>query len=139
MDTEQEIQHAADQCYTSRFAEIGRLVKLFDQAAELGHDEWTEAIRERIEEMALCVDLVAIYPNRDTCEWEILLGTGGPADRVLVVTDFGGDFDQAKYQHQDWYTPWTDASNQEFELVEKFAQFFYFGSVADWTESLARR
>jgi hypothetical protein len=139
MATEQDIQEAADQHYASRFAEIERLDELAAMADILGHAEWCESMNERLTEMPLCVDLVAIYPNRDLCEWEILLGTGGPADRVLVTTDFDGSVEDASYQYQDWFTPWTDARGQDSDLVSRFVARFYFGTVADWTESLARR
>lgn len=142
MQTEQQIQDAADEHYTSRFDGgngYGRWVRLIERAQKHDHYTWADELRTALEESVLCVDLVAIYPSRDTCEWEILLGTGGPADRVLVTTSFNGDVEDAKYQHQDWFTPWTDAENQDYELVERFAQVFYFGTVADWTESLARR
>lgn len=136
MTTEQDIQTAADEHYTSRFGEIARILKLQDQANELGHYEWQDQMRERLEEIPLSVDCVAIYPRREQCEWEILLGTGGPADRVLVLTDFAGDVEQATYQHQDWFTPWTDARNQDSDTVEAFAQAFYFGPVSDVVERL---
>ena len=129
MTTQAEIQEAADQHYQSRFSKIERLITLQLQAAQFNHSVWEEDISERIQEMPLSVELVAVYPNRDSCEWEILLGTGGPADRVLVTTNYLGDLEEAEYQYQDWFTPWTRANDQDRHLVELFAQAFYFGNV----------
>lgn len=136
MTSDTEIQQAADEHYQSRFGEIKRLIRLENECDERGHFDWSEAIRERLNEMALCVECVTIYPQRKECEWEILLGTGGPADRVLVTTDFDGEVDSATYQHQDWFTLWTDAHGQDSELVEAFAQNFYFSPVSNVVGSL---
>lgn len=131
MSTKVQIQAAADQHYANRFAEIERLDELAAQADGLGHRTWCEEMNDRLTEMPLCVDLVAIYPPQDRCEWSILLGTGGPADRVLVTTDLNGDIEAAVYQYQDWFTPWTDAHDQDYELVKRFAARFYFYAVRD--------
>lgn len=127
-----EVQEAADTHYASRFSEIGRLLKLADQANDLGHYEWQEEMQERLQQMPLCVELQSINVRQETCEWEILLGTGGPADRVLVVTDYSGNVEDATYQYQDWFTPWTDARNQDFDMVRSFASVFYFSPVDEW-------
>ncbi len=136
MTTDTEIQEAANAHYVSRFSEIERLMNLWMQAQSLGHQEWEDSMMERIEQMPLSVQCVAIYPHRESCEWEILLGTGGPADRVLVVTDFAGEVESASYQHQDWFTPWTDAFGQESEIVERFASFFWFSDVKDILDAI---
>lgn len=136
MAQEQDIQEAADQHYSSRFEEISRLLALADQANNLGHYEWQEQMQERLEEIPLSVECVAIYPRREQMEWEILLGTGGPADRVLVLTDWDGNVEQATYQHQDWFTPWTDARNQDSDTVEAFASAFYFSHLQDVIERI---
>ncbi len=131
----EEIQEAANAHYVSRFTEIGRLLKLSDQANDLGHYEWQEEMRERLEQMPLCVDLQTINVRMETCEWEILLGTGGPADRVLVTTSYDGDVEDAVYQYQDWFTQWTDAQDQDSETVIAFANAFYFSPVSEVFEA----
>lgn len=123
------IEKDATEHYISRFNEIERIMNLHAQAQNLGHQEWEDDLMNRIEEMPMEVSLVAIYPPRDECEWEILLGTGGPADRVLVTTDLSGEIQSATYQHQDWFTPWTHAYGQNADVVEQFARFFYFNPV----------
>lgn len=131
-----DVQQEADQHYQSRFREIERYLTLLNQAERLGHGVWVEEIRERIEEMPLSVECVAIYPHREICSWEILLGTGGPADRVLVTTDFDGEVEDATYQFQDWGTLWTDAHGQAYDSVMAFAQVFYFRELRDVVATL---
>lgn len=120
--TERDIQTAADEHYQSRFSEIDRLLGLGRRAAGLGHYGWQDAIEDRLREVPLCVDLVAIYPRREQCEWEILLGTGGPADRVLVTADYSGEIEDADYEFQDWFQPWTRAHGQNADAVRDFAE-----------------
>jgi hypothetical protein len=127
---EMPIQEAADAHYTSRFAEIAQMLRIRKMAEVLGHSEWAEQMTARLDEEPLSVCLQRVNMRNETCEWEILLGTGGPADRVMVVTSFDGDVESASYQFQDWFTSWTEAENQDEEIVEEFARCFYFGQVA---------
>ena len=118
-DTKVDFQTEANNYYLSRFADIRELL-----------DSDSDDATEQLQEMPLSVELIAVHPNYEACEWAILIGTGGPADRVLVQTDMGGEIDNATYQYQDWFQPWTKASNQDRELVERFARVFYFGTVS---------
>jgi hypothetical protein len=61
----------------------------------------------------------------ETYEWEILLGTGGPAMRVYVTTDEDGTVKRAEYQFQDRGTEWFAPRGQDAALVEQFASLFY--------------
>ena len=118
-NTKVDFQTEANNYYLSRFADIRELL-----------DSDSDDATEQLQEMLLSVELIAVHPNYEACEWAILIGTGGPADRVLVQTDMGGEIDNATYQYQDWFQPWTKASNQDRELVERFARVFYFGTVS---------
>ena len=118
-DTKVDFQTEANNYYLSRFADIRELL-----------DSDSDDATEQLQEMPLSVELIAVHPNYEACEWAILIGTGGPADRVLVQTDMGGEIDNATYQYLDWLQPWTEASNQDRELVERFARVFYFGTVS---------
>ena len=51
----------------------------------------------------------------------ITLAGGGPAARVRVVVE-EGDVINASLQFQDWFTLWTDAPWQDYELVERYAR-----------------
>lgn len=132
MATDTEIQTAADEHYQSRFGEIERLLMLQLDCQQHNHWEWQDAISEQLQEMPLAVDLLNIDVRREELVWEILLGTGGPADRVRVVTDYSGEVEWATYEHQDWFTPWTEARGQNADIVLQFAQQFSY--YVDLTE-----
>jgi hypothetical protein len=121
--TDTELLKAAQAHYDSRFAEIRRLLELRDEAERLGHDTWADEIEERLGGMPLAVDLISHSP-RWADQWEILLSTGGPADRVLVLVN--GDVESAEYQYQDWFTPWTNPPRQDYDLVRSFAELFAY-------------
>jgi hypothetical protein len=109
------IQQAANEHYAGRFDdEMRELIEL----AERGVDD----ALEELQEIPLSVEKVTTNHRDETIEWEILLGTGGPADRVLVTTDLAGMVDKAVYQFQDWFQPWTTAGYQDEELVQRFAE-----------------
>src|SRR5262252_5922223 len=105
MPTNPNIQDEANRHYASRFDdELRELIGIVDEYGS-GYDE---AI-ERLQEMPLSFDKLVTDHRHEEIQWEILLGTGGPADRVLVTTDFQGHIETAEYQFQDWFTPWTAA------------------------------
>lgn len=63
-------------------------------------------------------------------EYYILLGTGGPASRIV------GELDEyccpitARFEYQDWFKPWTVAntlSEKEEQTLLEYAQQFWFG------------
>ena len=122
-ETKTTIEEHANAYYLSRFDD--------EMQALLATYEDNEEAREQLEEMPLAVSLQSINVGAQECTWSILLGTGGPADRVLVTTDYSGDVESAEYQFQDWFQPWTEASEQDAELVEKFARVFYFDDITD--------
>lgn len=131
--TDQEMRTVANDHYRSRFDEIGRILHLIERCTEYGHDEWADELRQRLMEMPLCVDLQSIDVPNETARWSVLLGTGGPADRVLVEADWDGGIERATYQHQDWFTPWIDATDQDDDTVVAFAEVagYYASRLAD--------
>jgi hypothetical protein len=63
-------------------------------------------------------------------EYYILLGTGGPADRIRGKLNQYGEAETAEYEFQDWYKPWTaadDLSTEEEATLLEYAHQFYFG------------
>ncbi len=62
-------------------------------------------------------------------EYEILLGTGGPATRIIGRLGRFNQPDTAKLQGQDWFKPWqaTETTSEQDEAILWFAQQFYFG------------
>ena len=146
MQAQENIQEAANKHYLSRFDdELRGLVELYDgqrESAEYDGETYTDTDEalETLEEMPLSVGAVSTDWREESTEWEILLGTGGPADRVLVTTDFQGRIESATYQHQDWFQPWTDAENQDTALVTRFAEIVgYFDEQPGETSGIDRR
>lgn len=61
-------------------------------------------------------------------EFEIILGGGGPASRVVGELTDGGP-DSARYEFQDWFKPWTaaDLTCDERETLLAWCRVHYFG------------
>ena len=72
-------------------------------------------------------------PGRETPapeEYNILLGTGGPAFRIVGRLDEHLEPKTAVLEFQDWFTPWepyVPASQAEEEALLWYAGLFYFG------------
>ena len=66
----------------------------------------------------------------DLTEYEILLGTGGPATRIRGDLSEHKEPMTATFEYQDWFKPWTAANDltdeQEATLLQ-YAQQFWFG------------
>lgn len=114
MSTEAPIQERADAYYLNRFDDEMR------ELIERVNDD--DESLERLQEMPLSFSKMLTNHRDETITWEILLGTGGPADRVLVTTDERGVVESAVWEFQDWFEPWTAAENQDAELVQRFAE-----------------
>lgn len=81
-------------------------------------DEWTA--RERIEESHYGIDKQVVY--------HVTLAGGGPAARLEVTVDEYGEVESASLQFCDWFETWTDAPQQDNELVERYARLVgYYG------------
>lgn len=113
------IQEAANDYYKMVFDD--ELRELIKKARRGDDDAMTE-----ISEMPLACDKIVTDHRREIVEWELLLGTGGPASRVLVTTDQAGIIEDVDFQYQDWFTEWTSAEGQDKELVEEFANMAGF-------------
>ncbi len=85
-------------------------------------------LRERIQEMPLCVEVRDGWrqpggERGEAEEFSILLSTGGPALRIYG--EIGG---RHELQWQDWGTPWTDyyeTTQDEDEAIAAFVGLFY--------------
>lgn len=127
MQAEQNIQQEANKHYGYRFDDALRaLIAVVDMDSDSAEHEgetcdYDRAI-ERLQEIPLSFEKLITDRRHETITWEILLGTGGPADRVVVVTDYNGAIESAEYQFQDWFQPWTAAEDQDEDLVRRFAE-----------------
>ena len=89
----------------------------------------------RIQEMPLSVLIRDGWrtPGQDVSddgpeEYEILLGTGGPACRIYGTLNQYGEPETAEMQWQDWFKPWERVrlSEDDQKLVMRFARQFWF-------------
>ena len=65
----------------------------------------------------------------DLTEYEILLGTGGPATRIRGDLSEHKEPMTATFEYQDWFKPWTEVytDSADDEVMLTYAQCFYFG------------
>lgn len=65
----------------------------------------------------------------DPEEYEILLGTGGPAFRIVGRLDDNNEPETAVLEWQDWFLPWTPlkVSNAKREALLWYASLFWYG------------
>ncbi len=98
---------------------------------EAWHDE--ERAQRHIEEGPLSVEVRsgwhvpgAPYEPEEYC---ILLGTGGPAARIIGDLGECNQPETARFEYQDWFKPWTAAqiSSEDEATLLAYAQHFYFG------------
>jgi len=62
-------------------------------------------------------------------EFMILLGTGGPAFRLIGELDECCQPEKCRFQYQDWFIPWKDLQidEKQQEKLLQYCRFFYFG------------
>jgi hypothetical protein len=82
-----------------------------------------DVARQAVEEHAYGIDKETVY--------YVTLAGGGPAARLRVTLDECGEVASASLQFCDWFEPWTDAPDQDSELVERYARLLGVGS---WVE-----
>jgi hypothetical protein len=105
-----------------------------DELAELekaaGDCENREDAEQRIHEDPLSIELAGTWTLGETPKADralILLGTGGPATRIVCELDDNLEPHRAWIQAQDWGTPWTDYIGGESERLLTYCRCFYFG------------
>ena len=92
----------------------------------------TSDIMDQIMEMPLSVSVRSGWQtpgvnDQSPEEYELLLGTGGPAVRVYGRLDEHGRPRSAEMQGQDWFTPWERTTvDQDEEVLLQFAEYFYY-------------
>lgn len=95
-------------------------------------DEARDEARQAIQEDPLSVQVrTGWYSPGDEAgapeEFEILLGTGGPAVRIVGELGNHGEPSSACLQTQNWFTPWTDYVQADESVLLAYCREFYFG------------
>ena len=107
------------------------IVELMD-AMEAAESEDMSDIMDRITEMPLSVCVRSGWQqpgvnDQSPEEYELLMGTGGPAVRIYGRLDEHGRPRSAELQGQNWFTPWERTTvDQDEEVLLQFAEDFYY-------------
>lgn len=129
LTTEQEQRLSATG--QAAFAAILEMVQNLRAAEEDENNEAIEKARTEIEEDALEVAVRSGWysPGGEFAspdQFKLLLATGGPAVRIVGEL-WEGSPSSCKLQVQNWFTPWTDYTQADEEVLLEYASCFYFG------------
>jgi hypothetical protein len=88
--------------------------------------------RQRIQEDPLSIEVSGTWVPGETPTADraiILLGTGGPATRIVCELDHDREPCRARLEVQDWFQPWTEYRGDAIseEALLKYCACFYFG------------
>jgi hypothetical protein len=115
---------------------LSRLDDLKKELAELEADagdcESEDDAIQRIDEDPLEVSVRSDWHapgdgNDGSAEYLILLGTGGPATRIVGDLDMYYEPCTAVLEVQDWGTPWTPYHAADEDVLLRYARHFYYG------------
>jgi hypothetical protein len=106
-----------------------------EELAELesaaGDCESRDDAEQRIHEDPLSIELSGTWSLGETPTADraiILLGTGGPATRIVCELDEHREPHRAWIQAQDWFKPWTDyVGSHDGETLLTYCRCFFFG------------
>lgn len=137
-DRLQELRDARDNYEPEDDAPIGgwaeanpddaiELKELFDAAGECNdHDD----ALTRIHEDPLSIEYRSGWVNSKNDmqpeEFKILLSTGGPAVQIIGEIDQHMQPTNCKLQAQDWFTPWTDYTDADQDILQTYCSQFCF-------------
>lgn len=102
----------AEGCYKG----IASQLELIEKAKT---DKKRDALLEEMDGFSYGLDVERIF--------HITLAGGGPACRITGELDENNEPYNVIIEYQDWGTPWTEYRPASGEILEKFAQRFYFG------------
>jgi len=97
----------------------------------VGDEEWhdEDGIRREIDEYPLSIQVRegwhSIGETTEPEEFEIMLGTGGPATRIVGKLEDNEPV-SAHFEYHDWFKPWTAPVINSGVFLE-FARQFWFG------------
>jgi len=133
--TEKEKLAEIGKCAYESIAEM--VAKLSAEDAEGNEDDTArEQAREEIQQDALSVEVnygwvspgELPHDGKSAPEkFRILLGTGGPAIRIVGKLNRYGEPESATLQSQDWGTLWTNYTEADESVLLAYCQCFWFG------------
>ncbi len=144
---------AALECDYDRLEELREAQSDWDNGEGADHGKWIDNNHDEAEELAELeaaagecesqddahtrimedpLDL-RVFGERRNGEWEadrfeLLLGTGGPAVRIVGEIDQHGEPDRARLEVQDWFKPWTEYVPADQDVLLTYARQFVYVS-----------
>lgn len=127
------ITNAAEDARHTLQESAQELLALQTAAGECGSED---DARERIQEDPLSQEVRSGWTSPGDLridemkpeEFCLLLGTGGPATRIIGHLNEHGEPDCARLEVQDWGKPWTEYVPANHDVLLAYCQCFYFGS-----------
>jgi hypothetical protein len=105
--------------------------ELAELVAAAGECESRENAEQRIQEDPLSIEVRSGWTTLDQPlqaeEFNILLGTGGPAVRIVGELDMDREPTRAWLEVQDWFLPWTRYHQADVNVLLAYCRQFYFG------------
>lgn len=123
MERTTEFHDAAQRAYDDSFGPNSDRANRYQalRSAEKRDDQDTvELLRDEEADDVLSVTQLT-HGFSSSCQWEILLSTGGPATRVVVSIDDNETVTWADFQYQSWFQSWTSAERQDHEMLADWA------------------
>ena len=108
------------------------IVELMSAMENAESEDLSDTIADQIMEMPLSVSVRSGWQtpgvnDQSPEEYELLMGTGGPAVRIYGRLDQHGRPRSAELQGHDWFTPWERPTvAQDEEVLLHFAGYFYY-------------
>ena len=108
---------------------IREMVKALQTEDEDKREQAEATIQEDALEILIRTDWHPLgTDDKDTDkEYLILLCTGGPAVRITGDLNQHSEPKNARLEHQDWGTPWTEYRAADEAVLLEYARQFYFG------------
>lgn len=130
LDTENH--NRLKETHDAALASIVELVGALTAAEESENETAVDEAREAIHFDALSVEVRDGWRllDRETEgpeEYRLLLGTGGPAVRIVGELNQYCEPESAHLEVQDWFMPWTRFEHDCASHLIAYARVFYFG------------
>ena len=106
---------------------IREMVEALHVKNEDEREQAETAIQEDALEVSIREDWRAPGEKAADTEYLILLCTGGPAVRITGDLNEHSEPENARLEHQDWGTPWTEYRAADEAVLLEYARQFYFG------------
>ncbi len=123
MERTTEFHDSARRYYEACFGPESDRAKRYQalrDAEERDDQDTVEELRDAEADDVLSVEQLT-HGLRSSCQWEILLTTGGPAARVVINIVDNEMVTWAEFQYQDWFQSWYAPEGQDHDMLADWA------------------